>query len=105
MSTKRKRKPPAIRTHGRRWVGTNRGYCGICKRRTTLIDEYKAYVAEHQAFAYGDCPSPRVVAGFCLQHPAPLQILDNLKLPFRANADDARALVIDAMHGEIIDEQ
>ncbi|KKK93079.1 hypothetical protein LCGC14_2696460 [marine sediment metagenome] len=51
-------------------------------RRLALIDEYLAYRKQfNRAPNPWSAPNEREEAGFCLQHPAPLQIFDNSGAP------------------------
>ena len=60
--------------------------------RTELIESYRVHCRNRTA-GPTDNPPASVVAGYCLQYPAPLQVLDNLRLPFGSNREGARALI------------
>ena len=64
--------------------------------REQLIQAYIDYRSNRVAGCFFDAPRA-AVAGFCLQHPAPLQILDNLKLPILYNREPIRRLIESAV--------
>ena len=69
-------------------------------QRITLMGEYQEYRRDRARRLGTPAPSARIVAGYCLQYPAPLQTLDNLSLPFGKHATAARTIVADALRND-----